>query len=161
MLHALTDKGMDAVHFLLKSQYPGDIGKFIYKPAIYQIRIASCKTESIKKPQKCCLPQDCNNAQHVLWLTETKRSSVHVLLMTTWPLDKSTRINCVVCKLKKSIPSDLQSQLQVTRKVTRQFTQRDSTEGVWCASRVLSAIAHYQRYVCALASNTQAYLQIS
>ena len=54
--------------------------------------------------------------QHVSLLTKTK-SCVHVLLITACLSDMNTCINCVVCELKKHMPSDLQSQLQETRKV--------------------------------------------
>ena len=57
--------------------------------------------------------------QYMLLLTETKESCAHVLLMTAWLLDRSTSINCVICKPKQSMPSNSQSQLQVTHKVTR------------------------------------------
>ena len=38
-------------------------------------------------------------------------------------VDKSTCINHVICELKKSMPSDSQSQLQVIHTATRYFTQ--------------------------------------
>ena len=53
----------------------------------------------------------------------------------------------------------LASQLQVTRKATWQFTQWDSTQVIWDASWVSSAI-DYQRHIRALATNSQAYLKI-
>ena len=56
--------------------------------------------------------------QHVSLLTETKRSCVHVLLITACLSDMSTCINCVICELKKPMSSDLRSKLQETRKVT-------------------------------------------
>ena len=46
----------------------------------------------------------------------TGRNCVHMLLITACPSDMSTCINCVICELKKRMPSDSQSQ---TRKATR------------------------------------------
>ena len=116
---AITDRGMVAVHFLPESQYPGGTGKFIYKLAILDKKTAPSQTGSIEKHKSTVYPRTVTTLQHVLLLTKTKGSCVHKLLMTTWLLDKSTSVNCVICELKKPMPSDSQSQLKVTRKATQ------------------------------------------
>ena len=95
------------------------------------------RTGSIEKLKSTIYPRIVTTLQHMLLLTETKRSCAHMLLMTAQLLDKRASINCVVCKLKKSMPSDLQSQLLVTRKATQQFTVRLYLSNLVCLTSII------------------------
>ena len=99
---------MVAVYFLPESQYPTDADKFIYKPAIIDEIQLHLKQDRLRSHKSAIYPRAATPLQHVLFrLTEAKGNCVHMLLMTAQLIDKSTSINCVVCELKKSMPSDL------------------------------------------------------
>ena len=109
---------MVAVHFLPESQYPAGTGKFIYKPAIVDEMQLHLKQDRSRSHKSTIYPRTATPLQHniMLLMTETKGSCTHMLLMTAWLIDESTSINSVICELKKSMPSDSRSQLQVTCK---------------------------------------------
>ena len=152
---------MVAVHFLPELQYSGRYIQVNLSTNLqYYVdeKQLHLKQDQSRSNKSAIYPRIVTTLQHLLLMIKTKEGCMHVILMTTWLLDKSTSINCVACELKKSMPSDSQSQLQVTHKTTWQFTQWDSTRVIWCVSWVSSAI-DYQRHVRALAPNTQAHLK--
>ena len=83
-------------------------GEDIYKPSVLdekQVCLNRIDREAIKVLSSLRL----TTLQHVSLLTETKGNCAHVLLLTACLSEMSTGINCLVCELKKPMPSDSRS----------------------------------------------------
>ena len=80
------------------------------------MKTAPSQQDRLRSHKSAIYPRIVTTLQHVLSLTETKGSCVHMLLITTWLLDKSTGINCS--------SANWRNPCQVTRKVNCKWLVR-------------------------------------
>ena len=84
----------------------GGIGKVIYKPSMLDEKQLYLKQGWSRNHKSAIWTRPAMKLQHVSLLTKPKGSCTHVLLITACLTDKSTCTKCVVCILKKAMPSD-------------------------------------------------------